>query len=222
LAWTSQPHRIPLEAIVFARKTLAASLFLAGLVINPTYFLGCAGDQSGQEREFDYGESQMLGLLDAFNETRSWSFENDGLRYRVELALEQTVAQDMAALAPGVSSRAWAQTAHACGGKRRLFGATASACIAVYATTVPVEGTLTLLREDGDELTTVRKVDVAGELAMSGLNFATGYITLSLSQGGSESLTLEGESGGASYSGSFRSADVSPEPVAVSGELKGL
>lgn len=196
------------------RHLLATSLFAIGLVINPAYFLGCAGEE---ELEFDYGEEEMLGLLDDFN-AESWTVESKGVAYAFEVSLSQVEGEDHEAARRRVAASA--QTAHACGGKRRVFGASASACATVYDTRLPVEGTLRVSTMKNGETSVLLDGDVEGELVVDGHQFARGQLRVSL-QGleGSVALEIRGTTFDGHTSSSLFRRDSDGDEITISGDI---
>ena len=111
---------------------LAASVWALNPVIT-----GC--DPSG-DKEFTFGESEMLDLLDELNE-QSWSIEFEGAMVEVLVEIEQIQEETSAALSLPSNS------AYACGS--RSFIASAEACI--DTTSLPIEGTISILDDESEE-----------------------------------------------------------------------
>lgn len=101
-------------------------------MINPV-FTGC--DAPPHQEEFDFGEAEMLDVLDNMNST-TWTFEINGSDVEVQVELNQRSISETAALLSLINLG----SAHACGS--RSFFAEAEACIDV--TSLPIEGTVSL------------------------------------------------------------------------------
>jgi hypothetical protein len=208
-----------LEHLLNARSFIATCLFLTGLVINPAYFLGCAAEE--EELKFDYGEEEMLGLLDDLNTVEAWTMETEeGAVYTLELALTQAEAEDeTAALRTG--SGAWAQTARACGTKRRMFGASASACSTHYETLLPLEGTLVVSTERDGKRVVIADEDVFGNLAVDSPRFEQGPVRLDL-EGADGRFNLNGSTLDGLKWGTLDATNTDGAALRISGELTPL
>jgi len=105
-------------------------------MINPV-FTGC--DVPTHQEDFDFGEAEMLDVLDNMNST-TWTFEINGSNFEVQVDFIQRTGTETASLLPFVD----VGSAHACGS--RSFLAEAEACMDV--TSLPIEGTVSLLSID--------------------------------------------------------------------------
>jgi hypothetical protein len=160
-----------------ARLLFAVSTFLLASVVNPAYFAGCVQDES----EPDFGEPEMLELLDAVNEQGRWQFENAGAQYEIEFSLMQAAGADShAAARTAMFSGA---TAHACGS--RTFMNSAAACLTVSQ--LIVEGEFTLRELAPTPRVVASAVAVTGNLTAPGnhlrsasldLRFGDSFVTL--------------------------------------------
>ena len=127
---------------------LAASVWALNPVIT-----GC---DPSNEKEFSFGEAEMLELLDDLNE-QSWSIEFEGSSVEVLVELNQIEEEASAALSLPSNS------AHACG--TRSFIASAEACIDV--TSLLIEGSISIIDEESDEPETFF---VSGSIDVMGLD----------------------------------------------------
>jgi hypothetical protein len=197
---------------------VATFLFLVGLVINPAYFLGCAAED--ETVKFDYGEEEMLGLLEDINAVESWTVETEeGVVYTLELSLTQAESEDETAAYS--TSGAWAQTARACGTKRRMFGASASACSTHYETLLPLEGTLRVRAERDGETVVLTDEAVSGTLAVDSARFEGGPVRLSL-EGSDGSFELNGSTLDGLQWGTLDAKGTDGETLRIAGELMPL
>lgn len=201
-----------------AGYTIAASLFVVGLVINPAYFVGCAGDdfEQGKKYDFDYGEEEMLGVLDDINGVRSWTLASQGSKYDVELSLEQAQGDDKLAEHRGVS--AWAQTAQACGYHEQAFAAAASACITIYRSAMPVVGVIRISRTEAAESVLIDEIEVSGEFALNGHRLEFAWAELRV-EGGSVALALQGTASGGVESADLDARVLGVEQLDLMGQL---
>ena len=123
-------------------------------MINPV-FTGCEGP--APQDEFDFGEAEMLDVLDDMNE-ETWNIDMDGLTYEVTVDFQQRISQETAANISFIDI----SSAHACGS--RSFFAEADACLDV--TSLPIKGTVSILPLDseGDPLHNFPETFVVGLL----------------------------------------------------------
>src|SRR5262245_45172361 len=75
------------------RHFVAVVVFALAFVVNPGYVAGCGG--AGGESEPEFGEEEMLELLDEANAMGPWQFEHEGTPYEVELVLAQKEGEDV-------------------------------------------------------------------------------------------------------------------------------
>ena len=143
--------------------------FAAALVMNPGYFAGCAGDT---DDEFEFGEAEMLELVDGLNEQEPFVFSTRDAVYRLELALEQEPGEDEGAVAAG--SPLLARRARACGSRTFMNGA--SACVS--SSGVALLASLRLYRTDGDADELVLEQELAGSLSAWGKKLGASQIVL--------------------------------------------
>lgn len=204
-----------------ARNAIASALFVSGLVLNPAYFLGCAAEE--KERKFDYGEAEMLSLLDDINDTDAWLIVSDGVEYTVQVSLSQARgADDTKSAAPSdreSGESAWTQQAHACGNKERVFGSTASACDTLYITTIPVEGTLEIFKIEGSESSLVKELAVSGDLQVMNPTFAHGEVFLYL-EDERATLSLQGKTLSGFYDGMFSAEGLGDGGLDIAGDVE--
>jgi hypothetical protein len=124
------------------RTLLCFTSFCFAFVVNPGYITGCSTSDS----EPEFGEAEMLELLDAANEQGRWQLESGGKTYEIELSFMQAAAGapgEQAARAPRrplEPGSLFGTRAHACG--TRTFTQRASACVTF--TEVPLVGELTV------------------------------------------------------------------------------
>jgi hypothetical protein len=123
------------------RSFVALCAFAVSFVINPGYFAGCVASVPEGP---DFGEAEMLELLDEANATGPFELEHDGVQYRLELTLAQKPGEDADESASRQLEAAFAARAYACG--NRTFMASASACVTI--STVPLTGRFSLVRLD--------------------------------------------------------------------------
>jgi hypothetical protein len=112
--------------------------FSLASVINPGYFAGCVSDGE----KFEFGEAELLGLVDEANATGPFEFLSGSQRYRLEVSFDQKAGEDegdLAALQQPFTARAFA-----CG--RRTFMQRAAACVSMSE--MPLTATLDLYRLD--------------------------------------------------------------------------
>ncbi len=155
------------------RNLIAAVLFTLAFVLNPAYVAGC-GDE---DAEPNFGEAQMLEVLEGLTVMGPYSMEEGDAQYEVELMLTQVGGADDlgAALRP-----LFAMQAYACGS--RTFMQSAAACIT--STTLPIEGALTLRRIDGDEpAVVVSDLAVRGEIVVFGTRLGNAHVSLDFEGG---------------------------------------
>lgn len=151
------------------RSLLGAGVFAVAFVLNPLYFAGCGAS----EPEPNFGEAEMLGLYDRVD-TGTWSFETGGSSYELSLVLNRATATVVAR-----AEESFTQSAHACGD--RTFFQSAAACITV--TSVPVVGTVTLVRVVGEPRTTVAEnVAIEGSIDVYGDALQNAMMTLTLGE----------------------------------------
>jgi hypothetical protein len=157
------------------RKLVTALVFGVAFVINPAYVTGCGPTIE----EPDFGEAEMVALLDDLNAMGVSEIESDDALYEVELTVAQAEGEDViAAREPSPL----ASTAHACGS--RTFMKSAAAC--GTSTALSLEGTLTIRRVDGDApVVVVEALAVSGLMEAYGDRLRTAYVNLELEGGGS-------------------------------------
>lgn len=175
-------------------SALAVATFLFASVVNPAYFAGCGGSS---ESEPEFGEAEMLALLDVANEQGRWTFESAGREYEIELSLLQVSGEDafggIAPLRGGAMSVTRAMpgmlsgaTARACGTRR--FMNRAAACVTVSE--LPVEGELTLREVSPMPRVVATNVSVEGRLWTDAYHLVFATIDL---QFGASSVTLHSD-----------------------------
>jgi hypothetical protein len=150
-------------------------------VVNPGYFTGCASDadedpgtEPGTEK-FEFGEAEMLGLLDEANATGPFEIMRANVNYRVEIVFSQRVGQDQDDSAGLQPRAAFMPRAYACG--TRTFMQSASACITMSE--VLFSARLDLYRLDGDgETQLVRDQQLEARLWVTGTKLTNAEITI--------------------------------------------
>jgi hypothetical protein len=153
------------------RSALGLFVFCLSFVINPGYFAGCTSGPGGP----DFGEAEMLELLDEANATGPFDLEHDGTRYRLELTLEQRPGDDVEDLASRRWPAAFARPALACG--HRTFLASAAACVTTSA--IPLIARVTFVRLDATgESKLIDDREFAGDLSVSGDKLANAAVDL--------------------------------------------
>ena len=152
------------------RRLLRSSVIVAAFglasVVNPGYFSGCTSDL-----EFEFGEAEMLDLLDEANAAAPFEIAPPGANYRLELSLSQELGQDSELLVSLLARRAYA-----CGSRTFLQGA--SACYS--STRMPLRARYSLIRiaDGGEETTIVHDGELTGELDVNGPKLRNGSIIL--------------------------------------------
>jgi hypothetical protein len=160
---------------VSPRGILTVVAFGLTFVVNPGYFAGCASDTSEPEK-FEFGEAEMLDLLDEANAMVPFELEDGGTRYRLELTLEQQAGEDEAEFGSSQQPKAaFASWAHACG--RRTFQSSAAACLTTSG--VPLRALFSLYRLDSDgEVAVVEDGELGGELTVFGTKLNNGMVNV--------------------------------------------
>lgn len=160
------------------RRSLAASLvFALASTVNPMFLAGCFVDEGN---DFEFGEAEMLTLLETGNET--FDFESGGKSYALMLSIAQSAATARLDASPSLF-----QTASACGS--RSFEQSAAACITISS--MPAAGTFTLVETTGGETRVVLEdVPVRGTLFVHGETLSNGYLELSFNDGDSTQDTF--------------------------------
>ena len=128
-------------------------------LINPV-FSGCDSDS---QSKFDFGEAELLDLVDEINE-QSWEATFDGELSTITVDFEQIAGADDV---DGEQASVWSNidlgSAHACGS--RNFLAEAEACVDISS--LPVVGTLTVT-SNIDVESEPQVFDVSGSLDVIG------------------------------------------------------
>jgi hypothetical protein len=163
------------------RSALGLAAFLAAFVLNPAFFAGCAADSVN----FQYGAKEMSALARAGS--RNFEFTSDNVRYRLELTVKAKSKPSHAAL----RANAWSVTAHACG--QRTLYASAAACL--DASSLPVTGTMSLIRvlDDGSEMAVVTDAALSGDLFVPGTVLDSGELYLDFDHGHIELDSRDGK-----------------------------
>ncbi|MBK8170950.1 MAG: hypothetical protein IPK60_11490 [Sandaracinaceae bacterium] len=148
------------------RSAIGVAVFALAFVVNPLYFAGCVAS----DPEPNFGEPEMLALLDDANESSPYAFAVDDVHYELALSLSQS-----AQMARAIPKSELVQSAYACG--NRAFYQSAAACVTV--TELPVNGTFTLRRMDGSEWVEVATdIAVRGSIAVYGETLTSAFLTL--------------------------------------------
>jgi len=152
------------------RKVFGPIVFGFVFVVNPAYFSGCASEEEGP----DFGEAEMLQVLDAANDMGRWEIESEGARYEVELVLIQATGED--AMASKQAEPMFGSPAHACSGTR-TFLRSAQACDT--STHLFLEGTLTIRALDEQPVVeVVSDLEIVGSMSAYGDSLRTVQISL--------------------------------------------
>jgi hypothetical protein len=189
-----------LQVMRLTRSLLVTLTFVAGSTLNPAYISGCGSDEPG----FEYDAADMEALLQRVQGTfavaasdvnecsADWSCARGASDYRIELELAPEAASSGSA---ATALRGWlGARAHACG-NRRLF-ASAGACFDY--STMPVRGTLKLIRLDAEREVVVADEDITqGELEVPGLKLSYASLRLSFSGGEVTFAAADGQQFGA-------------------------
>ena len=124
------------------RRWLAILGFGVASLMNPALMSGCSSFI-----RFNYGEPEMLALMNRANQDGPYHLQYNGQQYEVTVALQQGTAlrrtsQQDVRITPEdtILGLAFVPTAHACG--KRTFVRAAGACD--DTTNMPVEGTITV------------------------------------------------------------------------------
>jgi hypothetical protein len=135
---------------------MTAAAFCLASVINPGYFAGCTSntDQPGAEpgaEKFDFGETEMLALVDEANATSPFDVTSGSQTYKLEVSFEQRSGEDQDDTAALKQRPLFTSRAFACG--TRTFMQSAAACIT--QSEVLLTATINLYRVDSTGLTPV-------------------------------------------------------------------
>jgi hypothetical protein len=153
-------------------RTGAATLaFVLAFVINPALLGGCA--RLGLT--FDFGEREVVALVESANHGGPYPFSSDGRELAVTFSLSQSASVITSAFSVGGSSL----VAQALACDHRTFVRSAHACL--DSTTLPVEGTLTVRDAGGAIL--VDAAHVKGELRVIGTHLRNVELTVTDGKG---------------------------------------
>ncbi len=151
-------------------RLLSLCAFAFAFVVNPLYLVaGCMSDSSSH---YEYGEAEMLALLQNGSSTIH-HFKHNGYDYELTLVARESGGADA-----GLSAQqplSWQTQAHACG--HRTFQASAAACIDISDMVVQGALTLKLLKATGTQ-TLVDAVPVSGDLMIPGTSLRFGQLSL--------------------------------------------
>jgi len=140
------------------RGALSTAVFALIFVLNPALIAGC-GLLGGS---FEYGEPEMVALLDSVNRTERWKFSHEGADY--ELVLEVERRGKDSTRKPAADDPSVVRPAHSC--ENRSFVRSAAGCL--DTTEMPIVATVTLRGlEAGAPL--IDRVPLDGELEVIGL-----------------------------------------------------
>jgi hypothetical protein len=145
------------------RWALGFALSSVAFVVNPALMSGC-------EASFEYGEKELVAVLESVNQTERFTFEHEGSKYELTLALEQVEGADETSARETGLTRA----AHAC--SQRTFMRSAAACL--DETLVPVKGKVTLKRLASQAEVLLDGVDVEGTLLAEGTRLGRVHVNL--------------------------------------------
>jgi hypothetical protein len=125
-----------------SRGLMTVVAFGLASVVNPGYFAGCASGTGGEK--FEFGEVEMLELMDEANATGPFDIMSGSQQYRLELSFEQKSGEDEDDVAAFLQRPVFTSRARACG--TRTFMQSAAACIT--SSEVPLTATVNLYRID--------------------------------------------------------------------------
>ena len=80
------------------RKLAVALTFVLAFVVNPAYVAGCGAEE---QDEPDFGEAEMVALLDDINGMDATEVSDSEAVYEIDLALTQAEGDDVAAARGG-------------------------------------------------------------------------------------------------------------------------
>jgi hypothetical protein len=153
-------------------------------VVNPGYFAGCA---SAGGETFEFGEAEMLELMDDANVTGPFDIMSGSQRYRLEVSFEQKSGEDADDIATLRRRPVFTARAHACG--TRTFMQSAAACLTTSE--VPLTATVNLYRIDSaGETQVVHDEAVDGRFYVWGRKLTNARIESNSSEMGSSRLQL--------------------------------
>jgi hypothetical protein len=145
-------------------------VFVLAFVVNPALLGGC-----NTIFPFQYGEAEMVAIVDGANRAGPYRFESEGQVYQVSFQVSQQRGDDKVS---GLGPSGWAgqavRQAQACG--NRSFLRSASACL--DTTEVPVEGALTVTHVGAGGGVILGDTPARGELRVVGKVLEGATLTL--------------------------------------------
>lgn len=160
-----------MRALLRGLVTFAA--FGLSSTIQPGAFAGCSNDVADR---FQFGEEQLVELLDEANVASPFELRQGDRRYRIELEMIQRQGEDVEDWSARRPQRVvFGARASACG--NRSFMQQAAAC--VTQTGMPLLGRFTLYRlEPGGATAVITDRELSGELRVIGTALDNGHIAL--------------------------------------------
>ncbi|HEX2878947.1 MAG TPA: hypothetical protein VHO25_05360, partial [Polyangiaceae bacterium] len=203
---------IPPMLSPLVKKQLLAVIFAFAFIINPAYLVAC--NSEADDNEPNFGEAEMVGLLDDFNGMDATVVDEGDAVYEVNLALTQREGTDAVSSRGGRPRSSQGagviRAAHACGS--RTFLKSAAACIT--ETILEVEGTAIVRRVDGaTPVTVVEDLAVQGQIVATGETLSFASLDLTFAGGYAGWGTDDGEHFELS---AFDATDLGPEAVDIS------
>lgn len=145
-------------------------MFILAFGVNPALLGGC-----NKIFPFQYGEAEMVAIVDGANRAGPYRVESEGQVYQVSFRVSQRPGDDkLSGLAPSGWSGQAVRQAQACG--NRTFLRSASACL--DTTEMPVEGALTLTRVGASGGAILGDAPARGELRVIGKVLEGATLTL--------------------------------------------
>lgn len=186
------------------KKPLLALIFAAAFVVNPAYLVGCSSEADDDEP--DFGEAEMVGLLDDFNGMGASAVVDGSAVYEVNVALTQQEGADAVSARGGLRV---VRAAHACGS--RTFLRSAAAC--TTETLLGIEGTIIVRRVDGpSSMILVEGLAVQGQIIASGETLRFASLDLYFAGGSATWFTDDGQHFELS---TFDATDLGPDAVDI-------
>lgn len=145
-----------------SRGALYAGVFVTAFLINPMLLSGC-------RRGFDFGEAEVVALVDRAAKGGPYRLSSREGDVEVSFEISQAVGEDKTSAAPRAGV---VRSALACG--HRTFLRSAGACL--DTTTVPVQGTMTVKTVAGRTL--LDRVPATGALEVHGTRLSSASLSL--------------------------------------------
>ena len=150
------------------RRFILSATFVSFFIINPAFIAGCGEE----EREFTFGEAEMLTLLGTV-ENSPWSYDNNNEAYEIEFDLQQGDGVEMTQRAPfSLIESAWACS-------NRSFVSSAAACVDVSH--LGVAGTATIHQLESNDAPI--EIEIQGTMTVYGLELNAAELELTHNNG---------------------------------------